>query len=96
MKEAKYQSQQCIGGSESDYWRSPLIDELEKIAPKNEIEIPLDEIIEEERKKHNYSKKQLEDFREAFLADKDSITTKAVKNLIRKEEVKKGVPKKWK
>jgi len=59
------------------------------------IEIPLDEIIEEERKKHGYSKKQCDDFRRAFLADKDQVTTKAVKNLIRKEEVKAGVPKKW-
>ncbi len=60
-----------------------------------EVEIPLDEIIEEERKKHGYSKKQCDDFRKAFLANKDDVTTIAVKNLLRKEEVKKGVPKKW-
>ena len=61
-----------------------------------EIEIPLDEIIELEKIRKNLSRKQCEDFKEAFLADKDNLTTNAVKNLIRKEEVKKGVAKKWK
>jgi len=60
-----------------------------------EVEIPLDEIIEEERIKNNLSKKQCDDFRKAFLANKDNMTTKAIENLIRKEEVKAGVPKKW-
>lgn len=60
-----------------------------------EIEIPLDEIIEEARIKRKLSKKQCDDFRKAFLADKDRMASLAVENLIRKEEVKEKVPRKW-